>query len=184
MSCAPTPGRPRHLRSSSTARRRFRPPFVRTRLMSRSSSGPGESEPTGSNNGEVNCAGSARRSTTNKPIGRCRLFSRRKDGRFTRRRSARCAPRNGDSRSSARLRILLCSRPPQPLDLASPPMIDGLAPDGLDACLRQAASAACPRSRCCCWRVPRPWRSPAAAGSKTLSRPFNQNDAQATQFSR
>ena len=98
---------------------RFRPPFVKTRLTSLSSSGPARASRTGSNNGEVNCAGSARRLKMNTTVGRCRSFCRRKDGRFTRRRLSRCAPRNGDSRSSARVQILPCSQPPRLPGLAS-----------------------------------------------------------------
>ena len=113
MSCERMPRLPRHSRSSSIARKRFRPPFVKTRLISLSSSGPARASRAGSNNGGVSCAGSARPPKMNTTGGRCRSFSRRKAGRFMRRRLARFAPRNGNSKSSAQVQILQCSQPPR-----------------------------------------------------------------------
>ena len=61
------------------------------------------------------------------------------------------------------------------------PMIEGLAAEGLRPCLDKSFRL-CRRSRCCCWRVPEPWRSRAAAGLQAWSKPFNRSDGAGEDF--
>ena len=157
---------------------RSRPPFVRMRLTSRSSSGQAKANRTGSNNGGDSCAGSAEHSTPFPKISRCRSSSRRQGRPFTKRRPARCAPKGGNSKSSAQARTSRVLAAAAAAGLGVTPMVEGLAPEGLKPCL-DSNLRFCPRSRCCSWRVREPWRSRAADGSQAWSRRFKPFEGRA-----